>query len=552
MTMTNQSIELKGQKASPGLGYGPVFVLNQFDVKKDFAKNSSKKFDSNNEVSLFEKALTQALADLETLKTKFIGQDSSKVEILEAHQSLIDDPEVKDQTLEKIKSENKFAFIAYDEVIAVFKEMFAGLEDPYLRQRVLDLDDISKRVLFYIANPGSKFSEIILDKPSIVVAHDMTPSEILTLDKHKVLGMVLLQGSPQSHTSILARSMEIPCIVGVHDLEKLDTSKFKDLILDADSSKVVLNPNDKDIATFQGKMTALNSHKMFLSTFKNKPTKTKSGKIIPLGANISGPQDIESVLNNDAELVGLYRTEFLFLDRATAPSENEQYETYKEVFKKLGHKRIILRTLDIGGDKEAPYINVGKEDNPFLGVRGIRLCLYDKTLFKTQLRAVLKASKHCSDLGIMFPMVSTISEITEAKAIFNEAKQELLAEKIEIGKKIDIGVMMEVPSLAWILKEVADEVSFISIGTNDLFQYSNACDRMNTKLKSISSPTHEGFLRFLKFILTEARNYKLHVGVCGSIAHHPEIMPYLISCGVDDLSMTAQHILESRAKISEL
>lgn len=550
--MNNQSIALKGQKASPGLGYGPVVFINHFDVKKNLPLLAKQDFDSNDQIALLEKALAKSLADLEDLKSRFAKQEASKIEILEAHQALISDPEVFDQSVEKINTDKKFAFVAYQEVISSFKDLFSSVDDPYIKQRVLDLDDISNRVLFYIANPNLKYSEISIEKPSIVVAKDMTPSEILSLDKTKILGIVLYDGSPQSHTSIIARSMEIPCVVNLHELERVNVANFKDLILDGDSGNVILNPNEKDIVSFQNKILVLNAHKKYLSTFIGKPTKSKSGQLIPLGANISGPQDIDSVLKNDAELVGLYRTEFLFLDRAAAPSENEQYETYCEVFKKLGHKRIILRTLDIGGDKEAPYINVGQEENPFLGVRGIRLCLRNKELFYGQLKAVLRASKYCSDLGIMFPMVSTISEIKEAKSLFNEIKVELQSQNIEIGKKINLGVMMEVPSLAWILSEVSKEVSFISIGTNDLFQYSNACDRMNSNLKSISSPTHEGFLRFIKFIVTEAKTYKLHVGVCGSIAHHPDIMPFLISTGVHDLSMTAQHILESRAKISEL
>ena len=281
-------------------------------------------------------------------------------------------------------------------------------------------------------------------------------------------------------------------------------------------------------------------------------TKTKSGRLVPLGANISGPQDVESVLKNDAELVGLYRTEFLFLDRTKAPTEDEQFEVYKKVFEGLPNKRIILRTLDIGGDKVISYLDLEKEENPFLGVRGIRLCLKYKELFKDQLRAILRASVYASDLGIMFPMVSTLEEITDSKKLLDEVKKELRLKNIPYNEKIEIGVMMEVPSLGFMLKEVAQEVTFISIGTNDLFQYSNACDRMNADLGSISSPNHIGFLRFLKFIIEESHKYGLHVGVCGSIAHHPQIMPFLIECGVDDLSMTAQHVLEARKAIASL
>lgn len=549
---TNSSLSFHGQKASPGLSFGPVYFLEHLDFKKEMTQVLDKSFDSSKEIDIFEKAISRALLDLHQLKSQIAESESTKIEILEAHESLIDDPEVKDLTLQKISDEKKFAVLAYGEVINSFKEMFANLEDAYLQQRVLDLEDISKRVMFYILHPEGVYSQINIEKPSIIVAQDLTPSEILSLDKSKVLGMVLIDGSAQSHTAILARSMEIPCVVGVHDLTKLDKSTLKSLILDANKAQLMINPNESDLSSFNEILKKEQEQKAYLSTFKGQLTKTQKGKLIPLGANISGPQDCDSVLNNDAELVGLYRTEFLFLDRTAAPTEKEQYDTFVDVFKKLGSKRIIVRTLDIGGDKEAPYLNVAKEENPFLGVRGIRLCLQNKDLFKTQLKALLRASVHCSDLGIMFPMVSTIEEIKSAKSLFEEVKSELENQNIPIGSQIDLGVMMEVPSLAWILKEVAEEVSFISIGTNDLFQYSNACDRMNPHLKSISSPTHPGFLRFLKFIIEEAKASKLHVGVCGSIAHHPEIMPYLIESGVDDLSMTAQHILEARAKISTL
>lgn len=546
------SLSFHGQKASPGLSFGPVYFLDHLDFKKEMSDVFNKKFEPTTEIILFEKAIARALEDLQRLKEQMINSNPTKMEILEAHESLIDDPEVKEQTIKKITDEKKFAVLAYGEVISSFKELFANLEDAYLQQRVLDLEDISKRVLFYILHPQGSYSQIKLNEPSIIVAQDLTPSEILSLDKSKVLGMVLIDGSAQSHTAILARSMEIPCIVGVHDLTKYDKSSLQNLILDANKAQLLINPNESDLSTFKEVLKKEQELKKYLSGFKGQPTKTSKGNPIPLGANISGPQDCDSVLNNDAELVGLYRTEFLFLDRTAAPTEKEQYDTFVEVFKKLGTKRIIVRTLDIGGDKEAPYLEVAKEENPFLGVRGIRLCLQNKDLFKTQLRALLRASVHCSDLGIMFPMISTLEEIRSAKNIVKEVKSELESQNIPMGSQIDLGVMMEVPSLAWILKEVAEEVSFISIGTNDLFQYSNACDRMNPHLKSISSPTHTGFLRFLKFIIEEAKTYKLHVGVCGSIAHHPEIMPYLINVGVDDLSMTAQHILEARAKISTL
>ncbi|MCK6597000.1 MAG: phosphoenolpyruvate--protein phosphotransferase [Bdellovibrionaceae bacterium] len=551
------SLKIIGQKAAPGMVHGPIFIFKKGNSEINRSHHLFSDFDPSKETLLFEKALYKSLQDLENLKNKFTSIDKEKIDIIEVHQSLIDDPEVKEQTLAKINHENKFAYVAYEEVISLFKNMFSEIEDSYLKQRVLDLEDISNRVLFYIINPELNFSyfsysQLNDSRPSIIISEDLTPSDILGFEKTKVLGFVLSKGSPQSHSSILARSMEIPCLVGAHELETLDLSKYTDLILDTENSEVILNPNINEVKSFEEKVSLFKFKQKQLFSFKGKKTETKMGKLVPLGANISGPLDIDSVIKNDAEFIGLYRTEFLFLDRITPPSEEEQYETYRTVFQYLGHKRIIIRTLDIGGDKEAPYIRIQKEENPFLGVRGIRLCLKEIELFKTQLRAILRASNFCNDLGIMFPMVSTISEIKEAKKIFNTVKTELEQSKIQIGKKINIGVMMEVPSLAWILKEVSDEVTFISIGTNDLFQYSNACDRMNNQLQTISSPTHEGFQRFLKFIVQEAKKNQLHVGVCGSIAHHPEIMPYLISIGVDELSMTAQNILTVRAQIADL
>lgn len=536
----------KGTVVSKGIAHGPLYF------KKDVSQANTwvGKGSLTEEQNRYNKAVTSSLADLNQLIARMDKSHSEGKEVLEAHLQLLEDPEVQDQVFGKIEA-GFSAIEAYSAVVDDFKNLFAQLDDEYMKQRVHDLDDVSKRVLFYIVHPTEKYENITLNQPSILVSDDLSPSQLLSLDKTKVLGVVLKNGSAQSHTSILCRSLEIPCIVrAAIDLDNHDEKAIG--FLDSIAGDLYLNPDPQIEAKLESKRASYVNELKLLQSFRNQPTKTKSGRLVPLGANISGPQDIESVIKNDAELVGLYRTEFLFLDRSQAPSEDEQFEIYKNVFQGLPNRKIVVRTLDIGGDKVISYLDLEKEENPFLGVRGIRLCLKFRDLFKTQLRAILRASAFANDLGIMFPMVSTIDEITESKKLLADVQNELTQQNIPIGKKIEIGVMMEVPSLAFMLKEVAKEVAFISIGTNDLFQYSNACDRMNADLGSISSPNHPGFLRFLKFIIQESKNYGLHVGVCGSIAHHPQIMPYLIECGVDDLSMTAQHILEARKAIANI
>lgn len=536
----------KGTTVSKGIARGPIYFKKELNLTNGWAVRGSVTDEQNR----YNKAVDLSRTDLNQLIASMDVSHSEGRDVIEAHIQLLEDPEVQDQVFAKI--ENGFSAIeAYSTIVEDFRNLFAQLDDEYMKQRVHDLDDVSKRVLFYIANPNETYENISLTQPSILVSDDLSPSQLLGLDKSKVLGVVLKHGSTQSHTSILCRSLEIPCIVrAAIDIDDRESKIIG--FLDSIAGDLYLNPDPQIEAKLESKRKSYINELSLLQSFKNMATKTKSGRLIPLGANISGPQDVESVLKNDAELVGLYRTEFLFLDRTKAPTEDEQFEVYKKVFEGLPNKRIILRTLDIGGDKVISYLDLEKEENPFLGVRGIRLCLKYKELFKDQLRAILRASVYASDLGIMFPMVSTLEEITDSKKLLDEVKNELRLKNIPYSEKIDIGVMMEVPSLGFMLKEVAQEVTFISIGTNDLFQYSNACDRMNADLGSISSPNHTGFLRFLKFIIEESHRYGLHVGVCGSIAHHPQIMPFLIECGVDDLSMTAQHVLEARKTIASL
>ncbi len=537
---------LKGTSVSKGIARGPLFFKHDFFNKSEVQKTGNLQ----EENSHFKKAIELARKDLNSLIQKMGSSGSEGKEVIEAHLQLLDDPEVFDQVEAKI-TEGNSASDAYSAVVQIFRDLFASLDDDYMKQRVHDLDDVSKRVLFYISNPTQTYENIVLNQPSILISDDLSPSQLLGLDKSKVLGVVLKNGSTQSHTSILCRSLEIPCLVRT-PIDLANPTSATIGFLDSISGEFYLNPDNQIEVTLENKRKHYLDELKLLESYRAMATKTKSGKAIPLGANISGPQDIESVVKNGAELVGLYRTEFLFLDRNQPPSEDEQFEIYKEVFEKLRSIKVVLRTLDIGGDKVISYLNLEKEENPFLGVRGIRLCLKFKDLFKTQLRAILRASAFGSEIGIMFPMVSTISEITDSKAILADVQRDLTNQNIEFNKNIELGVMMEVPSLGFMLKEVAKEVTFISIGTNDLFQYSNACDRMNADLGSISSPDHIGFLRFLKFIIQESKSYGLHVGVCGSIAHHPKIMPFLIECGVDDLSMTAQHILEARKSISTM
>ncbi len=536
-----------GQTASAGFAFGPVLILKN----KKISSTAKKSEGPEKETALFQQALKKSRLDLICMKE--ISQAKNKVqsvEILDAHLMLLEDPEAVDQTLAKIQS-GISAEVSYYSVIEEFRKMFLQVEDELIRHRAVDLQDICERVLFYLQKPTENFPDLHLNKPTILIADDLTPSQIFGLDKSRLLGFVTVQGSGTSHTAILARSLEIPAIVGA-DRNILELQTDEEVGLNSESGQLIAGTNAVEKSDFLQKKIVFEKKIAGFAAFKGQPSKTVDNFHLTLAANISGPQDLESFSKNDGEAVGLYRTEFLFLDRESAPTEDEQYKIYKDVFDGLRNKPLLIRTLDIGGDKIANYLNMKHEENPFLGIRALRLCFERPKIFITQLRALLRASVNTPKWGLMFPMVSQLEELNQAKLFVEEAKQQLEKEGRPYCKSFEIGIMIEIPSAAWMINVLAKHVDFISIGTNDLLQYTCAADRLNPDLKSVYNPYNIGFLTQIHHVLKTCSDQKVHTGICGSLSHHPELMPFFIGCGVNELSMSSQHILQTRAAIQKL
>ncbi len=535
-----------GNSVSIGYAMGPALVLKKADFK--ITKDTNN--DVQKELDVLKQALLKATVDLESMKKKSfeLGRKASG-EILEAHLMLLADPEVEDQSQQKISS-GESAEKAYFEVTEEFRKMFMQLKDPYLQQRAVDLQDIRQRVLFYIQNPTKNYPDLNLQEPTVILAEDLTPSQILSMERKNVLGLVTVEGSGTSHTAILARSLEIPSLAAMPG-EVLSLKTGNEVYLDGEKGKLWVDIDEAEKKSFLQSRSQYEGKLKSLEQLRGQKTKTKDGVEITLAANISGPQDLESLKKNDAEAVGLYRTEFLFLDRVQAPSEEEQYEVYRQVFAGLKGRRILIRTLDIGGDKVADYLKMKKEENPFLGVRALRLCFQRPEIFRTQLRALLRAG-HDAEWGLMFPMVSQLEELLRAKSVLDEVKAELKKENVAFSEKFQIGIMVEIPSVAWMIDIFAPHVDFVSLGTNDLLQYTCAADRLNPELKSIYNPFNIGFLRQVHHVLKTCCEKNVHAGICGSLSHHPLLMPFFIGCGVEELSMTSQHVLSTREAIGKL
>lgn len=537
-----------GQKASSGFAVGSAYILktNLSQTPQNVSLGQVA------EKNIFEKALAKATEDLKKLSTvASLQKKIHSAEILTAHITLLEDPEAFEMTLTKIQNGESAQF-AYFSVIEEFRQMFLQVKDELIRQRAVDLKDIRDRVLFYMQNTTEKFPDLKLEGPAILVADDLTPSQIFSVDKTNLLGFVTVEGGTTSHTAILARSLEIPAIMGA-DKAVLSISTNDTLYLNGDTGVLSIEMNEIEIKQF---LKIKDEHEMQRKQYdqlRGQLTETKDRRKITLAANISGPQDLPSFQRNDAEAVGLYRTEFLFLDRAAAPSEEEQYQIYKDVFEGVKGRHILVRTLDIGGDKKADYLNMKREENPFLGIRALRLCFQRPDIFKTQLRALLRAAGDTkADWGLMFPMVSQLEELLLAKTYVEDAQKELAKENFNFSTNFKIGIMIEIPSAAWMIDILANHVDFISIGTNDLLQYTCAADRLNPELKSVYNPYNVGFLKQMHHILHTCSIKKVHSGICGSLSHHSDLMNFFVGCGVDELSMTSQHVLATRASIRQL
>ena len=536
---------MRGTGASSGIGIGKAVVVR--DEKPEVVQVSIS--DKDKEVKRFEDVLakiTEATMEMaESLANKVGGKEA---EILNGHVLLLSDPMLSEEIKQKIQNELVNAEFAVDSVYDMYAGMFASMDDELMQQRATDMKDLKVRILKGLLGMAD-VDVARLPEGSILVAEDLTPSMTAGLNPQTVYGIVTELGGRTSHSAILSRALEIPAVVAISGL--LENIHDGDTVcFDGDKGEVVIHPDADTLAEYEKKKEAYLLEKMELENYKGKPSVTKDGRKVEIVANIGKPEDAQRALEYDAEGVGLFRTEFLFMDRENAPTEEEQFEAYKKVATLMKDKPVIIRTLDIGGDKEIPYLGIEQDENPFLGYRAIRLCLDRKEdLYRPQLRALLRASAF-GDIRIMIPLITCVDEIREAKALIREIMEDLDRENIAYNKDIQVGIMIETAASSIMADVFAKEVDFFSIGTNDLTQYTMCVDRGNAKVSYLYSPLNPAVLRSLKRVITSAKEAGIMVGMCGEAAADPLLIPLLLVWGLDEFSMSASSILKSRKLVT--
>ncbi|MCL1990685.1 MAG: phosphoenolpyruvate--protein phosphotransferase [Defluviitaleaceae bacterium] len=535
-----------GIAASEGIAVAKVFKLEE----PNLTVKSDQVTDVEAEIIQFEAAIKKTVAELEKIKEKAkMSLGEANALIFDAHINMVTDPELKGQTIEKIRTDSMNAAFAFDGVANQFIAMFEGMDNAYFRERAADIKDVKKRLLSHLLGVALNDPSLI-DEAVIVVAHDLTPSDTAGLNRQFVKGFVTNIGGRTSHSAIMARSLEIPAIVGMGAILE-EATDGEQVILDGLTGTVILNPTVEQIKLYEEKRVDFEAMKKALQQLKDQPTMTCDGQQVELVANVGTPEDAKGAVAHGAEGIGLYRTEFLYMDRSELPTEEEQFVAYKAVLEAMQGKPVVVRTLDIGGDKALPYLQLPHEINPFLGYRAIRVCLDRQPLFNTQLRALLRASVY-GKLCVMFPMIATLDEFKAAKQALLEAKAELLAEGVPVADDIQIGMMVEIPSAAIFADQFAKEVDFFSIGTNDLIQYAMAADRMSEKVAYLYQPYHPSILRLIKMVIDAAHQAGKWTGMCGEMAGDALAIPLLLGLGLDEFSMSATSILAARKQISHL
>ncbi|AVQ32715.1 phosphoenolpyruvate--protein phosphotransferase [Staphylococcus muscae] len=536
----------KGIAASEGVAIAKAYML----VEPDLSYSQETTEDPSGEVQKFNNALNNAKIELTKIRNNAeeqLGPD--KAAIFDAHLLVLDDPELINPIETMIKDDKASAPHALTTVTQNFITIFESMDNEYMKERAADIRDVSKRVLAHILgvelpNPS------IIDESVVIVAHDLTPSDTAQLNKQYVQGFVTNIGGRTSHSAIMSRSLEIPAVVGTKSIT--ESVKQGDMVIvDGLTGDVIVNPSQDEVRAYQQKRDMYFEDREALKQLRDEPSTTIDGKHVELAANIGTPNDLEGVKNNGAEGIGLYRTEFLYMGRDNMPSEDEQFEAYKKVLEEMDGKRVVVRTLDIGGDKELPYLNLPEEMNPFLGYRAIRLCLDQPEIFRPQLRALLRASVY-GKLNIMFPMVATVQEFRDAKALLLEEKENLKREGVEVSDDIELGIMVEIPSTAALADIFAKEVDFFSIGTNDLIQYTMAADRMSERVSYLYQPYNPSILRLVKQVIDASHKEGKWTGMCGEMAGDETAIPLLLGLGLDEFSMSATSILKARRQIKGL
>lgn len=540
------SSSIQGIAASAGIAIAKAFTLQvpNLTIEKRLTSDDAVEY------TRLDNALAASIADLEKIKARAlrkIGEEQAA--IFQAHLLVLSDPEWISQVKDYVANEHVNVEFAVQTVSQTFIELFEAMDNEYMRERAADIRDVTKRVLAHLL--GQPLIDLTaLDEEVIIVAEDLTPSDTAQLNKEFVQGFTTDIGGRTSHSAILARTLEIPAVVGTNEATRSIHHGDK-VIVDGLEGHVIINPSEQEIAKYREKQAQYSAQTVALAALAHEVSQTADGHQVELTANIGTPDDVASVLANGGEGIGLYRTEFLYMGRKTLPTEDEQFEAYKAVLEKMENKPVIVRTLDIGGDKELPYLRLPHEMNPFLGYRAIRLCLDEQTIFRTQLRALLRASVY-GNLKIMFPMIATIHEFREAKAVLLDVKAELQQQRMEVSDTIDIGMMVEIPSSAVMADVFAKEVDFFSIGTNDLIQYTMAADRMNERVAYLYQPYNPAILKLVQFVINAAQKEGKWVGMCGEMAGDEVALPILLGLGLDEFSMSATSILRARSQLKRL
>ena len=540
---------LKGIAASDGVAVAKAYLL----VQPDLSFETVTVEDTSAEEARLDAALAASQDELSVIREKAVeslGEEAAAV--FDAHLMVLADPEMTGQIKETIRAKQVNAEAALTEVTNMFIAIFESMDDnPYMQERAADIRDVTKRVLANLL--GKKLpNPATIDEESIIVAHDLTPSDTAQLNKKFVKAFVTDIGGRTSHSAIMARTLEIAAVLGINNITEL----VKDgdiLAVSGITGEVVINPTEEQIAEFKAAGEAYAKQKAEWAQLKDAPTVTADGKHFELAANIGTPKDVEGVNDNGAEAVGLYRTEFLYMDSQDFPTEEDQYEAYKAVLEGMNGKPVVVRTMDIGGDKELPYFDLPKEMNPFLGYRALRISISEtgNQMFRTQLRALLRASVH-GKLRIMFPMVALLTEFRTAKGILEEEKAKLVAEGVAVADDIEVGIMIEIPAAAMLADQFAKEVDFFSIGTNDLIQYTMAADRMNEQVSYLYQPYNPSILRLINNVIKAAHAEGKWAGMCGEMAGDQTAVPLLVGMGLDEFSMSATSILRTRSLMKKL
>ena len=537
-------ITLQGKGVFGGIAIGEISFF-----KRDSGIVQRKKVeDPQAEIQRFEEAKAEAIRELGELYDKAVSEvGESNAMLFQTHQFMLEDLDYVEAITNMIQTQSVNAEYAVSVTGDNFSQMFASMDDDYMRERAADVKDISARVVKILTGAGE--SGLVTDKPVILASDDLAPSETVQLDKDMVLSFVTQGGSTNSHTAILAKTMNIPAIIGIGDA--LDEKyEGKEAIVDGAKGCLISEPDEETMKEYQAKKQEYLEQQELLQQFRGKETVSLDGQKVKLYANIGNASDIGAVVKNDAAGIGLFRSEFLYLESDNFPTEEEQFKVYKYVAETMGQKQVVIRTLDIGADKQIDYFNLPHEENPAMGYRAIRICLKQQDIFRTQLRALLRASAF-GNIAIMFPMIVALEEVLQIKEIVKSVMAELDASRIPYNKEIQLGIMIETPAAAMISDDLAKEVDFFSVGTNDLTQYTTAVDRQNANLEGFYYPHHKGLLRLIKMAADNAHKNGIWIGICGELGADMELTEVFLAMGIDELSVSPACVLPLRKKIRE-